>query len=401
MRALLAIARKDLLVRFSSRSEWLFFLILPLAFTAILGGGFNFGGDDDPRLPLLVVDEDRSALSAALLADLRQSSTVTTLERSRAEAKTALGDDEAAAALTIPAGFGASLEAGEQGRVDLTSAPGDIDALALGEAVRESAARVGLSLAAARASLAEAEARRDFSSESERQVYFDEGLRLAQEAAERSPRRLIVTQAAQAGGGLASYSQAAQASAGGIVTWVFIPLLGISALFAYERSGGTLRRLVTTPVSRSTFLLGTIGGQSLTALGQIALLVIFAVAVFQVPWGQSPAALVVIMVTFVLSSAALGATLGTFVRTEAQASGLSIMLGMVLSLLGGCWYPIELFPPAVQTAVHIFPTTWAMQAMTDITMRGQGLEQILPEAAVLLGFAVVFFIAGVARFRFE
>lgn len=55
----------------------------------------------------------------------------------------------------------------------------------------------------------------------------------------------------------------------------------------------------------------------------------------------------------------------------------------------------------MQTAVHILPTTWAMQAMTDITMRGKGLEQILPEAAVLLGFAVVFFIIGVARFRYE
>ena len=42
-----------------------------------------------------------------------------------------------------------------------------------------------------------------------------------------------------------------------------------------------------------------------------------------------------------------------------------------------------------------------MQAMTDITIRGQGLEQILPEAGVLLGFAIVFFIVGVGRFRYE
>jgi len=401
MKALLAIARKDLLLRFSSRSEWLFFLILPLAFTAILGGGFNFGGDGDPRLPLFVVDEDGSGLSAALLADLGRSSTVLAHERSRAEAEAGVEDDEAAAALIVPADFGASLAAGEQARIVLISAPGDIDVLAIGQAVRESAARVGVAVAAARASRDEAEARRPFSSPSERQVYFEEGLRLAQEAADNTPQRLKVTSATQADRGLADYSQPAQASAGGIVTWVFIPLLGISALFAYERSGGTLRRLVTTPVARSTFLLGTIGGQSLTALAQIALLVVFAAAVFQVPWGRSPVALVVIMVTFVLSSAALGTALGALVRTEAQASGLSIMLGMVLSLLGGCWYPIELFPSAVRAAVHLLPTTWAMQAMTDITMRGQDLAQVLPEAGVLLGFAVAFFVLGVARFRYE
>ena len=53
MRALLAIARKDTQVRFSGRSEWVFFLLLPLAFTAIIGSAFRVA-DDDPRLPLLV-----------------------------------------------------------------------------------------------------------------------------------------------------------------------------------------------------------------------------------------------------------------------------------------------------------------------------------------------------------
>ena len=70
-------------------------------------------------------------------------------------------------------------------------------------------------------------------------------------------------------------------------------------------------------------------------------------------------------------------------------------------LLAGCWFPIEMFPDAVATAVHILPTTWAMQGLTDIVMRGQGLEDIVLEAAVLLGFAIVFFAVGIFRFRFE
>jgi ABC-2 type transport system permease protein len=34
-------------------------------------------------------------------------------------------------------------------------------------------------------------------------------------------------------------------------------------------------------------------------------------------------------------------------------------------------------------------------------MRGLGLVDILPEAGVLLGFAVVFFVIGIWRFRYE
>jgi ABC-2 type transport system permease protein len=93
--------------------------------------------------------------------------------------------------------------------------------------------------------------------------------------------------------------------------------------------------------------------------------------------------------------------LGTFVKTEGQASGLSIMLGMVMALLGGCWYPIELFPAAMQNIVKVLPTTWAMQGMLDILLRGQGVTGILPVAGVLLGFAAVFFSIGVLRFKYE
>ncbi len=80
---------------------------------------------------------------------------------------------------------------------------------------------------------------------------------------------------------------------------------------------------------------------------------------------------------------------------------MSIMLGMVMGLLGGCMWPLELFPPAMQKIVHVLPTTWAMQALTDLTMRGEGLLAVLPDIGVLLGFAVVFFVVGVKRFRYE
>jgi ABC-2 type transport system permease protein len=107
------------------------------------------------------------------------------------------------------------------------------------------------------------------------------------------------------------------------------------------------------------------------------------------------------LVTSALAAAALGTTLGTFVKTEGQASGLSVMLGMVMALLGGCWYPIELFPQFVRTAVKVLPTTWAMQGLLDLVLRGQGWVDILPVAGVLMVFALVFFGVGVMRFRYE
>jgi ABC-2 type transport system permease protein len=139
----------------------------------------------------------------------------------------------------------------------------------------------------------------------------------------------------------------------------------------------------------------------LIALLQMLLLVGFGALFMKLKWGQDPAGLGVMLVAAALAAAALGTMLGTFVKTPGQANGISILLGMVMALLGGCWYPLELFPAAVQNAVKVLPTTWAMQGLLDLVLRGRGLVDVLPEAGVLLGFAAVFFAVGIWRFKYE
>ena len=397
---LAAIIRKDIQLRFEGRSEWLFFLVLPLVFTFLVGGGLAAGYSDN-RVTLPVVDEDGSAPAADFLAALDQSDAIRPALMSRADAEALLDDEDVAALLVIPAGFGAALSAeglaaGQPANVTLLTLP----ASNLGQVVEREVNRAVNSLArpllVARLATESVAAARPFADETARAAFFAGALSAAQADA-APPARVAYTTAA--GGG--TYDPRAQASAGQLITWVLVPLLGASGLFALERALGTLRRLLVTPTRKSTFLLGAIGGQYLMALVQMALLVLFGVLVMRVPWGRDPVALIAVLAAFGLASVALGTALGTFVKTESQASNLSILLGMGMALLGGCWWPLELFPTALQSIVRVLPTTWAMRALTDITMRGQGLADILPAVGVLLGFAVVFFAVGLWRFRYE
>jgi ABC-2 type transport system permease protein len=373
----------------------LFFLILPLVFTFLLAGGTPSGNTDN-RIRLLTVDEANTPLSAQLFAALEDSTSVRPVLVSRAEAESEFSERRASSVLFIPAGF--ALDSGER-NLELQQQPNNLNAMVAERAVLAAIGRVGSALTIAEDSVREAESARAFESDEARETYFVAALDKAQELMESAPRRVNIAYAGTPD--TVEYDPAANSSAGQMITWVFIPLLGISGLFAYERQQGTLRRLLTTPTHKSVFLLGAISGQVFTAMVQMALLVTFGVLVMNLPWGREPLALAVLLVSFALAAAALGTTLGTFVKSDGQATGLSIMLGMVMALLGGCWYPLELFPEAMQSAVRVLPTTWAMQGMMDIGLRGGGLVDILPEAGVLLGFAVVFFVVGVWRFRFE
>jgi ABC-2 type transport system permease protein len=283
--------------------------------------------------------------------------------------------------------------------LDFRQQPNNLNATIAERAVQTAIRHVTSVINAANNAVIEAEANGTFASDADRQAYFEGALKLAQSIQADAPERVTVIEGSTPDA--VEYDPRANSSAGQLITWVFIPLFGISALFAWERQQGTLRRILTTPTSKATYLLGTITGQVVMALLQMSLLVLFGILVMKLEWGRDPLALFVIMTAGALAAAAIGTAMGTFIKSEGQANGLSIMAGMVMALMGGCWYPLELFPSAIQTIVKILPTTWAMQGMLDLVLRGGGLIDILPEAAVLLGFAGIFLGIGVWRFRYE
>lgn len=398
MTKIAAIAWKDTLLAFSSRSQLLFFIILPVIFTYILGSAFSDGGDSS-RIALAVVDQDGSQLSATLIDQLAASGAVTPELLSEDEATARFDDEDVPAVLTIPAGFEARLLAGQPATVALEKAFNDFSAEAAGQAVERAVTAVSRPLTIGQDAVAAMESAGSFSSDQARAAAFQESVTLAQASLAGSSERVRVSRPAATGGD--DFDPVAQASVGQLVTWVFIPLLGASAIFAGERTRGTLRRLVVSPARKSTALLGAIGGQMGQALVQMALLVIFGVFVMKVNWGQSVPALAVMLVTFGLASVALGVAMGAFVKTDSQANNLSIAAGMAMALLGGAWFPMEIFPQGAQTVAKFLPTTWAVQGLNELVMRGGGLADILLPAAVLTGFAVVFLAIGVWRFRYE
>lgn len=398
MQKIWAMMWKDARVRFSSRSELLFFLVLPLLFTFLLSGA-QFGGDGDNRIPVLVVNEDGSELAADLLALLTASKTVRPELVAAADAEARFSDNDHAALLRIPAGFGESVLTGAETAVlDLTQAPNSSNAIAAQQAIQAAVGSLGQAAAAAQNSVAVVEGKRPFATPAEREVYFAEGLAMAQTAVAEAPQRIAVTQPEAATSG---FDGAAHQSVGQLLTWVLIPLLGTSGYLAFERAQGTLRRLLVTPTHTATYLLGTIASQLGLGLVQMTILVLFGVYVLGVNWGNSVAGLALMLFLFGLAAVAFGVMLGAFTKTESQASSLSIMMGMALALLGGAWIPLEVFPQGMQTAVHILPTTWAMRGLSDIVLRGQGVADVLLEGGVLLGFSLLFFTIGVWRFRYE
>jgi ABC-2 type transport system permease protein len=404
MRKVLAIAWNDIRVEFSEHVTWIFFLLLPLVFTFIIGQGLqrlNGSTDEgiDQRYILLVVDTDRSSLSNELITTIESSAVIRPQVLPAGEAQALMNEGQAVAMLTIPAGFEQTLATGQ--RVDLTlqKLPNDARTLAIDQALAAALSQVDSAVQAAQTSVTQAKQIAPFRDAAQRQSYFEAGLERARQLLQEPPARTELTQSPLATVQVPNGFD--QSSPGQLVTWTLITLLGASEVFVNERLGGTLRRLLATPTRKSTILLGKITARLGMGLFQMTLLIGFGALALGVNWGRSWGALALIAAAFALASVALGTLLGAMVRSRSQASGLTTMLSMLLSALGGAWWPLEVTPPSYQAAVKVLPTTWAMIGFNDVIVRGQGVTGVLPAVGILIVFAAVFFALGIWRLRFE
>ncbi|NLG66741.1 MAG: ABC transporter permease, partial [Actinobacteria bacterium] len=112
MRRVWALLGKDLLQNYRDRLAFLFTFILPVVFTLFFG--FLFGGSNTSSLPLAVANLDLEGAAALRIIEMLESSEVVAPRAFEAEeAERAVADNRVAAALLIPEGFSAGMDAGD------------------------------------------------------------------------------------------------------------------------------------------------------------------------------------------------------------------------------------------------------------------------------------------------
>ncbi|WP_277682098.1 ABC transporter permease [Saccharomonospora azurea] len=177
------------------------------------------------------------------------------------------------------------------------------------------------------------------------------------------------------------------AAAQQLILLIFLkPLLSASSIFQ-SRQYGVSRRMLSTPTSPGTIVLGEGVAQWLLAVVQGGYILLACWLLFDVSWGNLPAA---VLLTLAIAAAGTGAgmLIAAVSRSENAASGMGILAGLGLGLLGGVLVPLGFFSDTMVTLAHLTPHAWAVDGFT-VLHRGGDLVDILPELGVVCGFAVV------------
>ncbi len=158
------------------------------------------------------------------------------------------------------------------------------------------------------------------------------------------------------------------------------------AAVAAERRGGIIRRLMNCPVSRVALVQGKIYGLALLGAAQILFFLAMGKFAFHVNLGANLPAVALVLLVLAWVAGSLGVLVGSLTVAEDRVVGICVLASLLMSALGGCWWPLEIAPPAQRVIALCLPTGWALQALHRLISFGSGLDAAFVPLAVLLLF---------------
>ena len=371
MRRLRALMRKELTHMRRDPRTVVMVLIMPILQLILLGYATN---TDVRNVPTVVLDQDNSRASRALLATYRASGyfSLDYVAYSETDATLLVEGGQARVAIIIPPRYGSDLAAG---RTVVVAVLIDGSDPTVASAALSTATLVG-------------------------QAHGTQ-IRTEQLAA-RGPVRSaslpleVRTRVLYNPDLLSSYNMIP-----GLIAMILVMTTTSLTSFAIvkEREHGTIEQLIVTPIRNWELVIAKITPYVLVSLGDVILILLVGTFWFHVPIRGSFVLLFALTGLFLLPNLGIGLLISTFARTQQQAQFMVMPIMLPSMMLSGFLFPIAALPPVLQGISKFLPLTYFLFIARSVIIKGAGLELLIPEVLALSAFAVV--LVGLAALRFR
>lgn len=411
MRTLATLVLKDIRRRFADPSALLLNLAIPLVMAGMMALAFGGRGGSErtPVLHLLVVNQDEGPIGRALAGAEQNPEAAERLEirqaASREEGLRRLREEDAAALLLIPKNFSTDLLEGRAVELELIKNPA--------ESIMPVVAQQGAEVAALYLSIGA----RLFDGQGPRIVElfkgkgWDDPQAIAKLVVDlygrvRGVVDFLIPPLVEIATGEKESGEGARKGGQNFMVWMFPGVMIMGLLFTAntqmrdllkEGEAGTLRRQLASPLGAGRVLIAKV--VSVAAVVAIAMVLLLLVGrwAFGVRWGPV-APLAAASTLIVLTATGFAALLFSLVRTERQGDAFGGVLVMLMSLLGGTFFPPQIVPDWMQGISRLTLTYWSHGALRDLASGG-GWAGVRDDLPVLGLIGSVLTLAGVFMLR--
>jgi ABC-2 type transport system permease protein len=410
MKKIFLIGWKDVKLVFRDKAALIFMLVAPFALT--LGMGLvtgNLGTRNSTilsNIPVVIVNQDQSQLGNTLV-EIFQSDDLAALvdvelSDDAAYARTHVNDNEAAAAVIIPAGFTASIipEAG----TTLTSDPVKIEIYS--NPTRPTSS--GFIQTVVAAYISQVEAGR-IGAEVTLSQLLKNGLIQPQDvpayasqigesqAQLTASQKAILVEGVTPSGEVVEFNAMAYLAPGYALLFLMYTATNAGRMLLVEKRQGTLPRLLVSPTTAAQVLTGKMIGSYMTGMLQMLILIVASSILFQLKWG-APLAILILVVASVFGAVGWGMLLSALIKTPGQAASVGSALMLTFGILGGSFFDLGALPEWVQTVAKITPNYWGQEGFMTLAL-GAGMGQIWKPLLALTIMGLVLFIVSSQLFK--
>lgn len=175
----------------------------------------------------------------------------------------------------------------------------------------------------------------------------------------------------------------------------FLPALNLVS----EKELGTIEQINVTPVSRLTFTLSKLIPFWVICLLELALCMTLALLVYGLPVAGSVGAIFLAALLFIIVMSSIGVIIANLSDTMQQTMFLMLFVVLSFILLSGLMTPVESMPLWAQHFTRLLPSTYMVEIMRAVYLRGTTVAELSGSYLALAAFALTF--ATLASFTYR
>jgi ABC-2 type transport system permease protein len=169
-------------------------------------------------------------------------------------------------------------------------------------------------------------------------------------------------------------------------------VLGTVGTNTQYRNNGILRKLATTPLGKSEWIISKMLYQTVVILISASLIIVVAKLVYNVTAVPNVVTLLLLFVGTICFTG-IGMIIARFVKDEDAANAAASAVTFPMLFLAGTFIPLETMPDYLQTVAKFLPLTYLNYGLRDAMILGDTASALYNMMIVLIA-GVIFFVIG-------
>jgi len=171
-------------------------------------------------------------------------------------------------------------------------------------------------------------------------------------------------------------------------------VLGTVGTNTQYRNNGILRKLATTPLGKSEWIISKMLYQTVVIFISAALIIVVAKLVYNVTVVPNVVTLLLLFVGTICFTG-IGMIIARFVKDEDAANAAASAVTFPMLFLAGTFIPLETMPDYLQTIAKFLPLTYLNYGLRDAMILGDTASALYNMAIVLIAGAIFFVIGSI------